>query len=784
MVIYKLFGLIDQVLYGFAATLYSLIFDIAGLRLFGETFDDMTKRIYTVIATVMVFKILISCVTYMLTPDKILGKDEGVPSLFKNIIISIGLLLLTPTIFDVAMDAQTEVADLVPQFILGVDQVTVADRDSMGESVSLLVLKSFVSVRSQYNGTVSTDAINSISNFSTEITDNCGDAVKKLFDSSDCYFDYRILVSSIAGGFMCYTLIGMTLDIAVRSIKLSLLELLAPIPITSYIDKKTKKTFDEWLKKCRNIYVDLFIRLGALYLVLYLWIKLFGNNRQGIETIISDSGVPRGSFKEGLLVIFIVLGALTFLKEAPKFLSSVLGLGEGSSLKGMFTPFWKKGAFGAIGGMAAGAVMNAVGGYKESLGKNKGVGARLKAAAAGAYQGARGALSAGFHGAVATAQGKNGAEVWKAGYGRSTTARHNRYLDRVDRQTAGVSRTEAAIERARVRMLDSAHISTDVGARKDEEKAIEDSRKAIKNVKGAITDTIHAKASDTAVTARGRDASGKQQLDAYQKIEGAMTVDKYLSLQGLDTGNVYHQLHNSFNGHLQATDMSGVAVDEKIAKKANGELAIARNADGSYAVTTEDASGHRVIRRFEANEIEKGLSFEYDRHNHFLRYNDLTAMKEAQSSTGINVNIDEALGTADKVFVQEVMTGRHLYTDGTDLSIRGAHDEDKAVKKVIIGGDDVEDGLRTAYASAQETLQAASRTISNKSLDAVAGPGVSGLDLSRALAIEPSPDPTKERYGKIDSALQRRSEQISSESMKSAEQVARNAMNRKKEEKK
>ena len=233
-----------------------------------------------------------------------------------------------------------------------------------------------------------------------------------------------------------------------------------------------------------------------------------------------------------------------------------------------------------------------------------------------------------------------------------------------------------------------------------------------------------------------------------------------------------------------ASRSSGVFVDEKIAKKANGELAIDRNADGSYAVTTEDASGHRAIRRFEANEIEKGLSFEYDRHNHFLRYNDLTAMKEAQSSTGINVNIDEALGTADKVFVQEVMTGRHLYTDGTDLSIRGAHDEKKAVKKVIIGGDDVEDGLRTAYASAQETLQAASRTISNKSLDAAAGSGVSGLDLSRALAIEPSPDPTKERYGKIDSALQRRSEQISSESMKSAEQVARNAMNRKKEEKK
>lgn len=783
MVIYKLFGLIDQVLYGFAATLYSLIFDIAGLRLFGDTFNDMTKRIYTVIATVMVFKILISCVTYMLTPDKILGKDEGVPSLFKNIIISIGLLLLTPTIFDVAMDAQTEVADLVPQFILGVDQVTVADRDSMGESVALLVLKSFVSVRSQFNGTVSTDAINSISNFSTEITNNCGDAVKKLFDSSDCYYDYRILVSGIAGGFMCYTLIGMTLDIAVRSIKLSLLELLAPIPITSYIDKKTKKTFDEWLKKCRNIYVDLFIRLGALYLVLYLWIKLFGNNRQGIEAIITDSGVPRGSFKEGLLVIFVVLGALTFLKEAPKFLSSVLGLGEGSSLKGMFTPFWKKGAFGAIGGMAAGAVMNAVGGYKESLGKNKGVGARLKAAAAGAYQGARGALSAGFHGAVATAQGKNGAEVWKAGYGRSTTARHNRYLDRVDRQTAGVSRTEAAVERARVRILDSAHISTDVGARKDEEKAIEDSRKAIKNVKGAITDAIHGKESDTVVTARGRDASGKQKLDAYQKIEGAMTVDKYLSLQGLDTGNVYHQLHNSFNGHLQATDMSGVAVDEKIAKKANGELAIARNADGSYAVTTEDASGHRAIRRFRADEIERGLSFEYDRQNHFLRYNDLTAMKEAQSSTGINVNIDETLGTADKVFVQEVMSGRHLYKDGTDLSIRGAHDEDTAVKRVIIGTNDTEDSLRTAYNAAQETLRTASNSISQASLSAEK-PGI--VDIAHALDIPSTPyaDPTKERYGDVDSALQRRSAKLSSTSRESAEQVARNAMNRKKDEKK
>ena len=253
-----------------------------------------------------------------------------------------------------------------------------------------------------------------------------------------------------------------------------------------------------------------------------------------------------------------------------------------------------------------------------------------------------------------------------------------------------------------------------------------------------------------------------------------MTVGKYMALQGLDTGNVYHQLHDSFTATYHGRG--------DIAVKSNGELDISQNADGTYNINFADGTSAANVSEATMN---TEMKFSYDRKNHFLRYNDLTAMKEAQTSTGINVDIDSALGTADKVFVQEVMAGRQLYTDGTDMVFDEhglTHGADALVSKVVIGGSKTEDALRTAYASAQETLQSASREISNKRLQEISGD--SHMDLTQALTIIPGSDPTKERYGDIDSALQRRSEALSNEGRTSAEQVARNAMNRRKEEKK
>ena len=67
-------------------------------------------------------------------------------------------------------------------------------------------------------------------------------------------------------------LINFCMDVAVRSIKLAFLQLVAPIPIISYIDPKSGKDglFKKWYDMCFKTYLSLFIRLLALYFAIYI----------------------------------------------------------------------------------------------------------------------------------------------------------------------------------------------------------------------------------------------------------------------------------------------------------------------------------------------------------------------------------------------------------------------------------------------------------------------------------------------------------------------------------
>ena len=60
----------------------------------------------------------------------------------------------------------------------------------------------------------------------------------------------------------------MAIDIGIRTIKFGIVQILAPIPIVSYISDEKK--FNNWVKTSVKIYVDLFIRLGMILFVLCL----------------------------------------------------------------------------------------------------------------------------------------------------------------------------------------------------------------------------------------------------------------------------------------------------------------------------------------------------------------------------------------------------------------------------------------------------------------------------------------------------------------------------------
>lgn len=156
-------------------------------------------------------------------------------------------------------------------------------------------------------------------------------------------FAFNWLASLIVGIVFLIILIGFTVDIAIRSIKLAILRLLAPIPIISYIEPKSSKDggmFSSWVKTLTSTYLDLFLRLAIVYFVIFLIQDMIVN---GI--VIDEAGGLVGGFS----FIFIILGLFIFAKMAPKFIKDALGL---------------KGAMSNVGlsGILGGAAMVAGGG--------------------------------------------------------------------------------------------------------------------------------------------------------------------------------------------------------------------------------------------------------------------------------------------------------------------------------------------------------------------------------------------------------------------------------------
>ena len=165
-------------------------------------------------------------------------------------------------------------------------------------------------------------------------------------------FAFNWLASLIIGIVFLVILIGFTVDIAVRSIKLAVLRLLAPIPVISYIEPKSSKDggmFSSWVKALTSTYLDLFLRLAIVYFVIFLIQDMIAN---GI--VIDEAGGLVGGFS----FIFIMLGLFIFAKMAPKFIKDALGLKGTMSNVGLSGILGGAGAFVGGGGLAgAGAGM-------------------------------------------------------------------------------------------------------------------------------------------------------------------------------------------------------------------------------------------------------------------------------------------------------------------------------------------------------------------------------------------------------------------------------------------
>lgn len=347
---------LDKVVYGFIPTVYNILTDIAETTIFSQDIIDLfASKIYALLGIFMLFKVSFSILTYIVDPDAFLDKSKGFSKLISNIIITLVLLVLTPWIFSQAMDIQSIV--LRDNIIGSLFSVTGTDATSNGDpgnKMAYETFKAFYHIDTNLFPECESGESSALADpdgcvAKLGLTNDEGNQLKDTLNyayntnSVSIYMDYDLLnlkdtgdefvfyylpvVSTICGVVILLLLIVFCFDIAVRSIKLGFLNVIAPIPIISRIDpKKGKETFDKWVKLCISTYLDLFVRLLAIYFAVFIISQVIDLQFVSLET---GTSKDVGAFVK----VFIILGALIFAKQFPKLIEDITGI----KMDGKFT---------------------------------------------------------------------------------------------------------------------------------------------------------------------------------------------------------------------------------------------------------------------------------------------------------------------------------------------------------------------------------------------------------------------------------------------------------------
>ncbi|MGE5455829.1 MAG: conjugal transfer protein TrbL family protein [Ignavibacteriales bacterium] len=498
-----IFLYLDYVVYWLVDQLYALFVLIADTGLFSpDTIQEFGGRIYVLLAIIMIFIVSFSMIKYIINPDDFLSEKKGVSQLLKNFFIVLIAIVAVPSVFSLAFQFQSIVLkeNLIGKIVLGsninapaeingeqYDQITFG-----GKTMAATVFSAFFKPNQEkwegcnypdYNGC--TDSINATKVLKSNLGDtkdvlaviNAGivnEKIEMTVDGEDIEtyaIEYTFLVSAIAGCLLVYVLLVFCIDIAIRSVKLGFLQLIAPVPIVSLLDPREKGSgmFSKWVKTVISTYMSLFIRLIAIYFAIAVVMIVAAGGTEFYR--ISDNSPMENIFVR----VFIIFGCLLFAKELPKMLEELTGMkldGGGMNLKKRLqsTPglgVGKAAAFGAGGLIGAGAA-SAIGNYRATKAWNaenasdpklqrsaflSALGGGLAGAGRGAVGGATGGR-AGISGAIDTtrANQERNAKADKGVKFNGETMKYNaaaRNADRLAAATGGMTRAQRMEEAAK-----------------------------------------------------------------------------------------------------------------------------------------------------------------------------------------------------------------------------------------------------------------------------------------------------------------------------------------------
>ncbi len=380
---------IDSLVYHAIEIVLQGIFDLASLKTSSELLTGVYTKIYVLVGIVMAFKLSFSFFQYIVNPESMAeGKETGVSNLFLRLFIMLLLLVTLPSILfgsngskGLLSEAQEIILPMIPNILLRDGDNPAPPIDTAKDAakqIAVSSLSAFYFQPKELKEKCDAPPVKTIEDFTKTVNARCGNYYQ---------YSYIIIANFIVGVLLLLMFLDITIDVAKRVFKLVILEVLAPIPIISYIDPKSSKdgAFGKWLQSLISTFVSLFIKIGVVYLILFFISQIVKNGL--FEDFPAFTQEP---LRAAYLTIFLILGLVYFAKEAPKFITDALGIKDTGGGKFGFGTLAALG--GSVGAAAASYKASKLG--DEARGKTPNKGKALMAGLLGGAGGLAGGMYA------------------------------------------------------------------------------------------------------------------------------------------------------------------------------------------------------------------------------------------------------------------------------------------------------------------------------------------------------------------------------------------------------
>ena len=470
---YTILLTLDSIIYNAIDWFYDIFVALTQINVFADnssSFNEIVRNVYVILGVIMLFVLAYSLLRAVIDPEQFSKKDNSFAKLIQNTVISLVIISFLPTIFQFAFSFQDAILKnhTIEKIILNDENIWDYEGEnnpSPGRKLSYSMFSSFFHVDYEYctkknskddvtqlteeeiiacESAIKTDSaapvllkplkpLNALYTFIQGLQDKTsftyfdnlvkagssgfGSYVNFAENAADGQLTYIWFFSTVAGIYVAYVLLNFVFDVALRYIKLIFFEIIAPIPVFCRVipGGKFKDVFSTWLKKTISVFLEVFIRVFVMIFGLYLIIMI-------ADMDLFKSFTSLGPIQKSVANALILIGVVTFIKQAPKLICDLFHIDSGDMKLGIAEKLAAGGglmAATAIGGAVGTGGRNLVGAVKNI--KNAKSGEKLKAGLSGLASVGAGVLSGGARGFYSGRGAKNFKDVPKAS-GSAVTA--------------------------------------------------------------------------------------------------------------------------------------------------------------------------------------------------------------------------------------------------------------------------------------------------------------------------------------------------------------------------